>query len=73
MRLARWLFPPDWAHRDAAVRLRAALGEVRRESDDDRLQRLLHTGCTGCAAGDAAQRARFARAFAPLRERAQRT
>ena len=63
----------DAGHREVLrlQRLRAALSEGRRESDDDRLRRLLDTWSDKGKNGDTTQRSRFARAFSLLRDRAR--
>lgn len=63
----------DVGHRETLrlQRLRAALREGRRESDDARLRRLLDTWYMSCTDSDATQRFRFAQAFSVLRERAR--
>ena len=63
----------DAGHREVLrlQRLRAALSEGLRESDDDRLRRLLDAWSVMGKNSDATQRSRFARAFALLRERAR--
>ncbi len=65
----------DAIHREALrlQRLRAALSEGRRESDDERLWRLLDTWSVKGKASDATQRSRFVRAFSLLHDRARQT
>ena len=63
----------DSGHREALrlERLRAALREGRRESDDDRLRRVLDTWSEMGRNSDTMQRSRFSRAFSLLRDRAR--
>ncbi len=63
----------DAGHREVLrlQRLRAALSEGRRESDDDRLRRLLDTWSEKGKNSDTTQRSRFAHAFSLLRDRAR--